>query len=124
MFNSNLSMMEKERISYINGDVLVASIFGEASEFEQEVDGYDDKILSTKNDAFEEGKIEGLGRNAAAEIYDLERKLKEADDRNKKLYQVLLDYTKIFYLEDMKTVAGRKRVLASVQNKIHFASPY
>lgn len=118
MFNSNLSNEEKERISYINGNVLIASAYGEVAELEAQVDGFDAIVSATKESAFVDGKESGMGMNTAQQIYDLERQLREANETIQNLQKVKNNFRNVFYLDDMKTVAGRKRILINLDDVI------
>ena len=110
MFNSNLSFAEKERIAYISGDVKSASVYYEASAFEIEVDSFDDILEKEKLESFEAGKTEALGENTRQIIYDLERQLREANETIALQRKKLSGIFKLFFSDDAKTVAGRKKL--------------
>lgn len=110
MLNSNLSISEKERIAYISGDVNAANVYNEAADFEIEVETFEYILEKEKKESYDIGMKEALGRNTIQEIYDLERQLREANEKIQDQRKKLSGIFKLFLSDDAKTVAGRKKL--------------
>ena len=110
MFNSNLSLSEKERNAYINGHIDVALVYCQAAYLEDEIDLFEGILEKERLESFEAGKTEVMGENTKQIIYDLERRLRESteliDTQRKKLQGIF----GLFYSDAAKTVAGRKKL--------------
>ena len=114
----HLTTAELERFAYIQGNSLLAVCAAEADDLEEQVDGFDTLVDAAKQDAFESGKLEGLGLDAAQQIADLKNELtdlKASHQRCRNNLQAVYDWLRS---DDCKTAKSRqvfeKRLLAAL----------
>lgn len=65
LFTSHLTPSEVERFAYIMDDKLLASYAELTDELEGQTEGFDDLLEAAKEQAFEDGKREGMGLDTA-----------------------------------------------------------
>lgn len=113
-----LTPPELERFAYIQGNALLACYAADADDLEGQVDGFDDLMDAAKADAFEAGKQEGLGLDAAQRIADLANEvadLKASHQRCRNNLQAVHEWLRG---DDCKTVKSRqafeKRLLTAL----------
>ena len=117
-WTANLTATEAERYAYLQGQALLASYAADADDLTSQVDGFEDQLDAAKKEAFEAGKLEGLGLPTTEIIKDLERQvadLKASHQRCRNNLQAVHEWLRS---ADCRTVKSRqsfeKRLLAAL----------
>ena len=113
----SLNYAEQERTAYLAGNGLLASLAAEADDREFELDCFDDQLEAARIKGYEDGKEEGLGRNAAAELHDQLAVIQRLKTEHTALRNYLNDLAKCLEGDACKTVAGRKQVAKAIWSK-------
>lgn len=114
----DLIYAEIERAAYIGGDTDLAWIAGDADDFNQAVDLFEETLENAKVAAFEGGKNEGLEADVQAEIKwlkeELEKSKTEYGQTRKDLEVVLTWLTG----DTCNTVKGRRAAAKELQRRL------
>ena len=118
LWTANLTPDETERYAYLQGNPMLACYAGEFADCEFQIDGFDDVLDAAKEQAFEEGKAEGMGLDTAEKIEDLEKEISNLQASHQRCRNNLQAVLTWLQGDDCKTVKSRqafeKRLLAAL----------
>lgn len=124
LWTSNLTAAEVERYAYVQGNALLACYAGEFDDCDQQVEGFDDVLEAAKTEAFEEGKVTGMGLDTTVIIGDLENTvadLKASHQRCRDNLQATLAWLQG---DGCKTVKDRKAFETKLRQALNVTPRY
>lgn len=114
----NMYYSEQERLAYISNQPALASALADASDFCNEIDGFDDVLKKEKRAAYAEGETAGMGTDADKMI----EALRVDRDRYKTWHRSAredLEATLVWLRgDDCKTVANRRKFETRLRTRL------
>lgn len=114
----HLSHLELERYAFLAGDGLTAALAETAHDLEQQNLDYFNSQDALKTQAFEAGKLEGLGEDVQAAITGLTQEVTTLRDQLAKATALLGTCHAWLQGEQAKTVKGRREAAHSLANRM------
>ena len=114
----HLSPQELERYAFLVGDGLVASLAETVDYLEQEKICYADEQERLRAQAFEAGKLEGLGEDVQAVVTDLTAQVASLTDQLRKAVDLLGFCHSWLQGDQTKTAKGRRESAHAVANRM------
>ncbi|MES2400213.1 MAG: hypothetical protein V4573_09530 [Pseudomonadota bacterium] len=114
----HLSHQELERYAFLAGDGLIASLAETAHDLEQENLDYFNSQDSLKAQAFEAGKLDGLGQDVQAVIADLNTQVSALQDQLAKATELLGTCHAWLQGDQAKTIKGRRQAVQALTNRM------
>lgn len=115
--SSYLTPEETGRYAYLAGDPL-ADRLEEAAELFDLAETEEDRLEQRYAQGFSEGRLEGLGPQAAEQIRSLEEALQAMTLRHKAMAEEMRHLLSWLNGEPCKTVKGRREVVKYLQRKL------
>jgi hypothetical protein len=119
-----LTANEIERIAYLNSQSLLACYAGENNDMEDEIFNFDDRIEAAEKEAFEKGRVDGIGVVAATEIERLEGEIETITASHRRTRDRLQAVLAWLQSPDCKTVAGRRDFERHVRTVLNVTARY
>ncbi len=120
----HLTSNEQERIAYMSGNAVLASIFASSQDFEDEVDSFDDQLSAEFSRGYKEGELDTIGKDMDAMLSAQRQEI----DRLKTDYRALKAYLEIVqdHLdgEACKKVAGRYALSKDISRRLILTPRY
>ncbi len=114
----HLSHQELERYAFLAGDGLTASLAETAHDLEQENLTLTSNEDTLKAQAFEAGKLEGLGEDVQTAIANLNAQVSGLQDQLAKAVELLGTCHAWLQGEQAKTIKGRREAAHSLSNRM------
>ena len=114
----HLSHQELERYAFLAGDGLTAALAETADDLEQENLDYVNNQDSLKTQAFEAGKLEGLGEDVQATITGLTQEAARLRGQLAKATELLGSCHAWLQGDQTKTIKGRREAAHSLANRM------
>jgi len=117
-YATHLSHQELERYAFLAGDGLTAALAETADDLEQQNLDYFNSQDALKTQAFEAGKLEGLGENVQATITGLNLQVAALRDQLAKAIALLGTCHAWLQGEQTKSIKGRRQAAHSLANQM------
>lgn len=117
-YPAHLSYQELERYAFLAGDGLTASLAEEAHDLDQVNTRYAGDQERLKAEAFEAGKVEGLGQDVQAVITELKLQITNQQDQLRKATELLGTSHAWLAGNQVSTVKGRREAAHALANRM------
>lgn len=114
----HLSLQELERYAFLAGDGLTAALAETADDLEQQNFDYFNNQEALQTQAFETGKLEGLGEDVQAAITGLTQQAAALRDQLAKAIALLGTCHAWLQGEQTKTIKGRRQAAHALANQM------
>lgn len=117
-YPQHLSHRELERYAFLAGDGLTAALAETADDLEQENLDYFNNQDALRTQAFEAGKLDGLGEDVHATITELTQEAARLKEQLAKAIELLGSCHAWLQGEQTKTVKGRRQAAHALANQM------